>query len=297
MLSAEVLAEIKNLEIKTRRLASDVLTGAYSSSFHGQGMEFQEVREYTPGDDVRVIDWNVTARTSIPHVKVYREEREQTIFLLVDVSASVNGGTARSSTLKSSRDLAGVITWVAIQNSDRVGLIQFSDKIEQFIPPKKSRSHAWKIIKDLFERVPSGQSTDIALALDYLRRVQKRRATVFLLSDFWDERYLNALKECSRKHDIVCVSLLDQNDGYLPNAGVIRWRDRETGAELLMNSSDVLVRKAFAAETDRRRSRFEKILRDQGIGYFQMGPNESAVKAFSKYLQSSSKIVLPVKMK
>ncbi|MCX6123821.1 MAG: DUF58 domain-containing protein [Proteobacteria bacterium] len=289
MLSSELIAEIKHLELKSRRMATDALSGAYSSMFHGRGMEFQEVREYVPGDDVRAIDWNVTARTNVPHIKVYREERELTILVVVDLSASMQGIPGIRAPIDAARELAAVIAWLGIRNNDRVGLLLFSDRVEHYLPPKKGRGHVWRIIKDLFAVKGLGRSTNISAALNHIQLTLRRRASVFMLSDFWDDTYRDPLKRCALQHDLTCVTFRDEATSVLPNAGLVRWRDRETGQEILINTSDPNVRGAFALSERARAERFRSLFLDSGADYFDVLTIGSVVKPLATYLQTQGR--------
>ncbi|MCX6119284.1 MAG: DUF58 domain-containing protein [Proteobacteria bacterium] len=287
MLSNELIAQIRFLELKSKRMASDVLSGNYASAFHGRGLDFQEVREYSPGDEVRSIDWNVTARTGIPHIKIYREERELTVILAIDVSRSVL--TATQSTRASvAHELAAVIAWLAIRNNDRVGLLLFSDKIEFYSPPKKGRGHVWQLIKDVYSFKPSNKGTDIKMAFEYLEKIHKRRATCFVISDFWSGNFDDALKRCSRQHDLTCVAVRDQNMKSLPDVGLVRWRDSETGETRLIDTSDSRVRDAFEAATTQMHSIGHKAIKS-GADYFEIDTNESVIIPLTKYLRGHHK--------
>lgn len=285
MLSPELIAQIKYLELKAMRLATDTLSGEYASAFHGRGMEFQEVREYVPGDDVRNIDWNVTARTSIPHVKVYREEREMTLMLAVDVSPSLRSGSGPKARVAQASELAAVLAWLAIRNNDRVGLMLFSDEIELFTPPRKGRAHVWRIIKDLLTHEGKGKGTNLSLALNHLQRMIRRRATCFVLSDFWGNDFDQALKLCARQHDVTCVTVGDTGQDTLPNAGLVEWLDSETGEYLLIDTSDPVVRLAFAQQIAARRGLHSKLFANAGVDQFAISTDESVVPPLIQYLR------------
>lgn len=283
MLSAELIAQIRFLELKAKRLATDVMSGDYKSAFHGRGMEFQEVREYVPGDDVRAIDWNVTARTNVPHIKVYREEREMTVMLAVDVSPSLRGRTLQSR-MKVAFELAAVIAWLAMRNNDRVGLMLFSDEIEHYSAPSKGRGHIWRLIKLLFTHHGQGRGTDIAKALEHLEKTLKRRSTCFVISDFWGAGFEDVLKRCGRRHDVTCVTVRDAKLDSLPNAGMVRFVDSETGQVRLLDSSDPLVRNAFfAAQMERRKS--GGLFSRTGVDHFELQSDQSVVRPLMTYLR------------
>ena len=234
--SEEVLKKVKEIELVTRRLVNDVMAGQYNAVFKGRGMSFDSVREYQPGDDVRLIDWNVTARTGEPFVKKFVEERELTVLLVVDVSASGEFGTRDQSKRELAAEIAATLAFSAIQNNDRVGLVLFSDRIERYIPPKKGRSHALRVILELLEADPKGSGTDIGVACDYLSRIQRKRAVVFFLSDFLADDWGRALGVAARRHDLVPVVMADHGEADLPNLGLCALEDAETGEILWVDT-------------------------------------------------------------
>jgi uncharacterized protein (DUF58 family) len=241
----ELLKKVRKIEIKTRGLSSHIFSGEYHSAFKGRGMAFSEVREYMPGDDIRAIDWNVTARFGHPYVKVFEEERELTVMLLVDVSASGAFGTKMQFKKDLMTELCAVLSFSAIQNNDKIGLIFFSDKIEKFIPPKKGKTHILRIIRELIEFEPSHAQTDISEALRYVRNVIKKRSICFVISDYQDEKFEDALKLANKKHDIVALHIYDQRETELPNAGMIRLMDAESGQTMIVDTADRNTREAF----------------------------------------------------
>jgi uncharacterized protein (DUF58 family) len=227
--TAEILKRVRRIEIKSKGLSNHIFAGEYHSTFKGRGMSFSEVREYTPGDDVKLIDWNVTARFSHPFVKVFEEERELTVMLLVDVSASSLFGTQQRSKRELITELSAVVAFSATTNNDKVGVIFFSDKIEKFIPPKKGRSHILRIIRELITIEPKeGSGTNISVALDYLNNVLKKRTIAFLFSDFISQQYQNGLQLAARKHDLIGMHIYDKHDKELPSAGLVQLMDAET---------------------------------------------------------------------
>jgi len=230
--ATELLKKVRKIEIKTRGLSSHIFSGEYKSAFKGRGMSFSEVREYSPGDDVRTIDWNVTARLGHPFIKVFEEERELTVMLLVDVSGSENFGTSFQLKKDMITEICAVIAFSAIQNNDKVGILFFSDKIEKYIPPKKGKSHILFIIRELLNFEPQSTQTDIAQALKYFTGMVKKHSTVFLLSDFNSGYYSNELKIISRKHDVIALDIFDKREHTLPDIGLVPMKDAETG-ELL----------------------------------------------------------------
>ena len=245
METTELLKRVRQIEIKTRGLSSNIFAGQYHSAFKGRGMAFSEVREYQYGDDVRDIDWNVTARFDKPFVKVFEEERELTVMLLVDVSNSLDFGTSKQMKKDMVTEIAATIAFSAIQNNDKIGVIFFSDKIEKFIPPKKGRKHILYIIRELLDFEPESSRTDLQCAIEYLTNVLKKRCTAFMLSDFIDDKnFKNALTVANRKHDVVAVQVYDRRMEELPDVGLMLVRDAETGHEEWIDTSSKSLRKA-----------------------------------------------------
>lgn len=245
MTTAELLKKVRQVEIKTRGMVNHVFSGEYHSVFKGRGMEFSEVREYQFGDDIRQIDWNVTARNNKPFVKIFEEERELTVMLLVDVSRSGQFGTVSAMKTEIAAEICAVLAFSAIRNNDKVGLILFSDKIEKFISPKKGKSHILRIVRDLLSHEPEGTGTDISGALEYLNHVIKKRSIAFVMSDFIDKDYNNALRIVSKRHDVIAVTMNDPRERELPEIGLIKMKDAESGEERWIDTSNSLVQKAF----------------------------------------------------
>ncbi|MCF8302773.1 MAG: DUF58 domain-containing protein [Bacteroidales bacterium] len=245
METSEVLKKVRKIEIKTRGLSRQIFSGHYHSAFKGRGMTFSEVREYQYGDDIRNIDWNVTARFSHPYVKIFEEERELTVMLLVDVSGSNEFGTQQQLKEEMMTEIAAVLAFSAIQNNDKVGVIFFSDKIEKWIPPKKGTSHILRIIRELIDFKPESQKTDLSEALRYLTNAIKKRSTAFIISDFIDRNFENALQIASNKHDLVALQVYDQRETELPKMGMARVYNKETGKYLWVDTSDSLTRKNY----------------------------------------------------
>lgn len=245
METSELLKRVRQIEIKTRGLSSNIFAGQYHSAFKGRGMAFSEVREYQYGDDVRDIDWNVTARFDKPFVKVFEEERELTVMLLVDVSNSLDFGTVQQLKKDMVTEIAATLAFSAIQNNDKIGVIFFSDRIEKFIPPKKGRKHILYIIRELLDFKPESKRTDISSAIEYLTNVIKKRCTAFMLSDFIDESdFRNALTVANRKHDVVAIQVYDRRLEELPDVGLMKVRDAETGYEQWIDTSSKALRNA-----------------------------------------------------
>ena len=248
METSDILKRVRQIEIKTRGLSNNIFAGQYHSAFKGKGMSFSEVREYQYGDDVRDIDWNVTARYNKPYVKVFEEERELTVMLLIDVSNSLDFGTVKQMKKDMVTEIAATLAFSAIQNNDKIGVIFFSDKIEKFIPPKKGRKHILYIIRELLDFKPESKRTDIKMAVEYLTNVIKKRCTTFMLSDFIDDNdYRSALTIANRKHDIVAIQVYDRRLSELPDVGLMKVRDAETGNEQWIHTSSVKLRNAHHA--------------------------------------------------
>ncbi|MFN7912077.1 MAG: DUF58 domain-containing protein [Bacteroidota bacterium] len=246
METSELLKKVRKIEIKTRGLSSQIFSGEYHSAFKGRGMAFSEVREYTPGDDVRTIDWNVTARFNTPFVKVFEEERELSVMLLVDISASGLFGTNKQLKKELITELCAVIAFSASTNNDKIGVIFFSDKIEKFIPPKKGKSHVLRIIRELIEYKPENKGTDLELPLKYLTNVIKKRSIAFLISDFCaNNNYKDALKIANKKHDIVGLRIIDKSEQHIPEIGLIKFKDNESGQTVWVDSSSKIFQKEF----------------------------------------------------
>ena len=228
MIPAEIIKKVRLIEIKTRHIVNNIFGGEYHSAFKGMGMEFAEVREYYPGDDIRAIDWNVTARTGKPFIKKYDEERELTVMLIVDVSASGFFGTGESLKSDIMIELASILSFSAIKNNDKVGLLLFSDKIEEFIPPKKGKSHVLRVIREMIYHKAKDRKTDISIALEHIQKVLKRKSIIFLLSDFWDDSYQQTMKLINKKHDLINIQILDKAEIAIPKLGMVKFHDAET---------------------------------------------------------------------
>ena len=241
----ELIERVRRIEIKARGLSSNLFAGQYHSAFKGRGMAFSEVREYQYGDDVRDIDWNVTARMSKPYIKVFEEEREMTVMLMVDVSASLDFGTIRQMKKEMETEIAATLAFSAIQNNDKIGVIFFSDRIEKFIPPKKGKKHILYIIRELLDFKPESRRTDVKMAIEYLTNVLKKRCTAFVLSDFIDKNdFTDALTIANRKHDVVAIQVYDRRVAELPDVGLMKVRDAETGHEQYIDTSSKALRRA-----------------------------------------------------
>ena len=293
MTSEELLQKVRKIEIKTRGLSRNIFAGEYHSQFKGRGMAFSEVREYQPGDDVRAIDWNVTARMNRPYVKIYEEERELTVMLLVDVSGSRNFGTVSQMKRDTMAEVAATLAFSTIENNDKVGVIFFSDKIEKFIPPKKGKSHVLHIIRELLSFEPEDNGTDINAALQYLTNAQKRRCTAFLISDLQDPKLVKSLESrvkrevapvviASRKHDLSAIQIYDRRDAEMPNVGLIKVRDAETGARIWADTSIASVRKAYGQAWHDQQEALETMYTKTGMNHVSIRTDEDYVKSLMR---------------
>ena len=280
METSELLKRVRKIEIKTRGLSKNIFAGEYHSAFKGRGMTFSEVREYQYGDDIRNIDWNVTARHNRPYVKIFEEERELTVMLMIDVSASRNFGTI--STLKKNQitEIAAVLAFSAIQNNDKIGVIFFSDKIEKFIPPKKGRTHILHIIRELIDFYPEDKQTDIEQALEYMTNSIKKRCTCFVISDFIDEHdFAHALAIANRKHDVVALRVYDPRENQLPPVGMMYLRDAETGEQMWVETSDKKLREAYEKYAFVREKELDAIFKRSGVDVANIRSDEDYVRA------------------
>ncbi len=278
METSELLKRVRKIEIKTRGLSNQIFSGQYHSAFKGRGMAFSEVREYQMGDEVRTIDWNVTARTGTPYVKVFEEERELTVMLLVDVSGSGDFGSKVMLKRQMMTEICAVLSFSAIQNNDKVGIIFFSDRIEKFIPPKKGKSHILRIIRELIDFEPEHKETNIGEALRYLTNVVKKRSIAFLLTDFMDTNYSDALKLANKKHDIVGIRVYDELEREIPNAGLLPMTDAETGELIWVDTSKKAVRTKLKASALRFEAELKDIMVKTGVDMAEVQTDHSYVK-------------------
>jgi uncharacterized protein (DUF58 family) len=274
----DLLKKVRKIEIKTRGLSNHLFSGEYHSAFKGRGMAFSEVREYQIGDEIRTIDWNVTARFNAPYVKVFEEERELTVMVLMDVSGSENFGTQNQQKQDLATELCAVLAFSAIQNNDKVGIIFFSDKIEKFIPPKKGRSHILMIIRELIAFQPENKGTNVAEALKYFTSVIKKKCTAFVISDFITSEFENELKIANKKHDIIALKLYDKHEEEFPNLGLIPVKDEESGHIMWVNTGDKAVRDAFKWDAVKRNAALQDTFKRSGVDYTTIGTHESYVK-------------------
>ena len=280
METSEIIKKVRKIEIKTRGLSQNIFAGQYHSAFKGRGMAFSEVREYQYGDDVRDIDWNVTARFHHPYVKVFEEERELTVMLLVDVSGSLNFGTVHQTKREMVTEIAATMAFSAIQNNDKIGVIFFSDHIEKYIPPKKGRHHILYIIRELLDFKPKSARTDIGMAVSYLTRMMKRRATVFLLSDFYtQEDFSKAVQIANSKHDMIAIQVYDPHAKTLPNIGLMKVKDAETGHEMIIDTGSAKLRQAHTQYWLERQATLRELFSKSKVDWTSVATNEDFTKA------------------
>ena len=283
MEATELIKKVRKIEIKTRRLSKHLFAGEYHSAFKGKGMTFSEVREYQYGDPIRDIDWNVTARFNHPFVKVFEEERELTVMLLIDISESKIFGTNTRNKQDIVTEIAAVLSFSAIQNNDKIGVIFFSDKIEKFIPPQKGRTHTLRIIRELLEIKPENKGTDISQAIAYFTNVIKKKCTAFIISDFIDKKsYEDALKIANKKHDLIALRVYDEREKELPSVGLIRLTDAETGQTKWVNSSSKSVRKHYSDWWENTSMKQLEVFRKSGVDNADISTNEDYVKPLMK---------------
>jgi uncharacterized protein (DUF58 family) len=285
MIPREILKQVRRIEISTRGLVNEVLSGEYHSAFKGRGMSFAEVREYQYGDDIRNIDWNVTARAGAPFVKVFEEERELTVMLVVDVSASGDFGTRQRFKAEVAVEVCALLAFSAIKNNDKVGLIIFSDHVEKFVPPRKGRRHVLRVLRELLYHEPEGRGTDITLALEYLTHIQRKRAVTFLVSDFRDEGFEKALSVAGRRHDLVAVRVGDAREDELPSVGMVELEDPESGERVVVNTSKESFRSAFRSVNAARRATVDRALRRSKVDVIDIMTGEPYVKPLMRFFQ------------
>jgi uncharacterized protein (DUF58 family) len=285
MLPRDIVRQIRRLQIRARRAVEDLLGGEYHSVFKGTGIAFEEVREYQPGDDIRAIDWNVTARMGHPFIKRFVEERELTVMLLVDCSGSNQFGTRMQLKREVAAELAAILAFSAIANNDRVGLIAFTDRVEKFVPPRKGTRHVLRLIRDVLFFQPEGRGTCLREALDFLNRVLVRRAIVFLLSDFLDRDYEQALRRTGRRHDLVAVPIRDPSEGELPSVGLLEVEDAETGRQVLADTGRPEVRIAFDRQARFRRERLLQLTRSAGVDTIEVSTDGGHLDALVRFFK------------
>jgi uncharacterized protein (DUF58 family) len=289
MIPREILKQVRRIEISTRGLVNEVFSGEYHSVFKGRGMSFAEVREYQYGDDIRSIDWNVTARSGVPFVKIFDEERELTVMLVVDVSASGDFGSRDRMKGEVAVEICALLAFSAIKNNDKVGLVIFSDRIEKFVPPRKGRRHVLRVLRELLFHEPAGRGTDITAALEYVSHVQRKRAVTFLVSDFRDDGFEKALAVAGRRHDLIAVRLSDRREQELPALGYLELEDPETGERVVVNTANPDFRERFAARVGRRRQALDRELRRSRVDVIDIEAGEPYVKPLMRFFQDRAR--------
>jgi uncharacterized protein (DUF58 family) len=283
--TADILKKIRTLEIKTRGLVETAFAGDYHSVFKGRGMNFEDVREYQPGDEIRAIDWNVTARLGTAFIKKFTEERELTVMLIVDVSASGNFGSRTQSKRELAAEVACLLAFSAIRNNDKVGLLLFTDRVELFIPPKKGRSHTLRLIREILFFEPEGRGTEPALALDYLNKIVTRRAVVFFISDFQAPDFSQALAVSARRHDFIAIHIHDEREKVFPNIGIITLEDAETGEQIEINTADRTTRAGFTDLVDRQERELSRMLRRNHIDAIGLRTGDDYLPALRSFFK------------
>lgn len=289
MIPKEIIKKVRKIEIRTRRFVNESLAGQYHSVFKGRGMEFSEVREYTPGDDIRIIDWNVTSRFGHPYVKRFVEERELTVVLMVDLSGSTDFGTSGRMKIELATEICALLAFSAIRNNDRVGLLLFTDIVEKFIPPKKGRQHVLRLIRELLYFKPKSRGTDLSASLQYMHRVIKKRSVVFIISDFISRDFEKVLRVVARKHDIIAISISDPGEQKIPKAGLIRFEDSESRALQLIDTSREHVRKEFEKLAHERRENLKYLFQTIGMDQIDVQTNQPYDKALIGFFRERAR--------
>ena len=289
MISKELAKKVRYIQIMTNKAVNDVLAGEYHSVFKGQGMEFDEVREYQPGDEIRTIDWNVTARTGHPYVKRFREEREQTLLFLVDLSASGRFGSVKNTKSEVATELCALLAFSAIKNNDKVGLVVFTETVELFIPPAKGTSHVLRLISELLRFEPQHRGTKITAAVDYAARILNRRSIVVLISDFFDSDFQRALGILSRRHDVIAASVNDAREYELPNVGLLDLEDPETGALISVDTGSAAVRKRYKAQGLARAEELRDTFKSMNIDHIEVGTSDDYLLDLIRFFKRREK--------
>lgn len=289
MLSPEVLQKIKHIQLKTGHLVTSAIAGSYESAFKGHGMNFDEVREYQYGDEVRNIDWNVTARMDDAYIKVYKEERELTIMLLVDLSASGHFGSITKTKNELAAEVAAILACTAIKNNDKIGMIIFTDKVEKYIPPKKGTSHIWRVIREILSFKPENTKTDISKALEYLMLVVKKKSISFLISDFISSDYDKAIKIANKQHDLISVYINDPVEYEIPKVGLIELEDAETGESIIINSNNEKFQKLYTKETLRKKNSILRSLKSADVDHIDIWTNKPYIDPIIKFFKMRGK--------
>ncbi len=282
---ADIVRRVRRIHIIANRMVDDLFAGEYHSAFRGRGMEFDEVREYQPGDDIRTIDWNVTARMGVPFVKRFVEERELTVIFVVDLSASGSFGSVQKLKNEAAAELTALLAFAAVKNNDKVGLIVFTDTVEMFIPPKKGVTHVLRVIRELLAFEPRQAQTDIAAALDYLGRVTKKRAVVFLISDFLGSDYERPMRTLARRHDVIAVSVTDPRELAMPDVGLLELEDAETGERVTIDTSSAAFRSRYAALGEERTTRLEDLFRSMAVDHIGIVTDHDYVRDLVRFFR------------
>lgn len=289
MIPSEVIKKIRRIEIRTKKLVNDLFSGEYHSTFKGQGIEFEEVRQYEPGDDIRLIDWNVTARAGHPFIKKFKEERELSVVLLVDASSSGQFGTKERFKSETAAELCALLAFSAIKNNDKVGMIIFTDTIERFVPPKKGRGHVLRLIRDILYFKPKGTGTNITGALEYFNRVIKRKSVVFLISDFLSDGYLKPLQIASNRHDIIAIKVTDPREAKFENVGLLELEDVETGEIYVIDTGSSAFRKEFASRANEDLVQMKRNFRMIDLDFIPIRTDESYINPLIKFFKKREK--------
>lgn len=289
MIPKEILKKVRQIEIMTGKMVNDVFAGEYESIFKGRGMEFHEVREYVPGDDIRSIDWNVTARAGHPYVKKFVEERELTVIIMADISGSGNFGTRNKMKIELMAEIGAVLSFSAVKNNDKVGLLLFTDKVEKFIPPKKGRPHVLRVIRELLYYKPASRKTSINTALEYLGKVLKKRSVIFLISDFMDSNYERLLRILNKRHDIIGVSIADPREKDIPDIGLVEFEDAETGEVLFLDTGDDFLRKELAAKRASFTDAKNRAFRAMGIDSIDISTDKPYINPLILFFKARAK--------
>jgi len=289
MIPTEILKKVEQIEIQTRGLVNDVFSGEYHSVFKGRGMEFSEVREYQYGDDIRTIDWNVSARIGHPYVKVFEEERELTVMLLIDVSSSGEFGTVERMKGEIAVEICALLAFSAIKNNDKVGLIIFTDKIEKYVPPKKGKQHVLRVLRELLYFEPEAKKTNISVALEYLSNVVRKRSIVFLISDFISEDFSRALKIVNKKHDVVAINITDPREKELPDVGFIELEDAENGEIITIDSTDSELRNLYYTYNQKQKEDRDRLFKSMNVDFIDISTDKSYIEPLIKFFRMRAK--------
>lgn len=288
MNASDLLKKVRQIEIKTRGLSNHIFAGEYNTAFKGKGMAFSEVRDYQNGDDVRLIDWNVTARYNSPFVKVFEEEREMTVMLMIDVSGSNNFGSNKNFKKELATEIGAVLAFSAIKNNDKVGVIFFSDIIEKFIPPKKGKKHILRIIREIISFIPSSKKTDLSVALEYFNSVIRKRSICFILSDFISTSFKKPLKIASRKHDVVALKLIDKREEIIPNIGLVPIEDAESGKKIIIDTSSKFFISKLLEEKNKRNNKLKSLMNESSVDLINLYTGEDYVKPLINFFKKRS---------